>query len=840
MQSSRQISAYGDGISRPHFEYENWYPAVVPGTVVSTLSKSGAYGDPTFGTNMKNIPGYKHGRTTHFSLHKMPDDSPFKATWWYRCEFLLDNTEHCSQTWMHVDGINYAAHIWINGTRIAAADHCIGPYRRFVFNISAVVSFDKINVCAIEIVPPQPDDLNLTFIDWGPTPPDDSMGMWQGISLSRSNACALRHPFASCELDITDFSKAAVSVSTTVVNTSLERMQVLLHGVIEEIEFSKEIVLEPKEIREETFSPFDFPELILKNPRVWWPYQLGSPQTYSCRLELHIDGALSDKADFTFGIRDIVSYINEHGSRQFSVNGKNILLRGSAWKPDLFFAQSETRDDIDIAFLKNMNLNCLRMEGMLASDGFWDKCDKEGVLVLAGWPCCNHWEKWDAWKEGDYVIANESLRSQILRLRNHPSLIAWFYGSDYPPPPNVEKSYLAILDSCDKHLVRISSATAQVSPVTGPSGVKMSGPYTFVPPVYWYTDSMPGKATSFNTETGPDVCIPIFESLKKMLPPDQLFPGSDAWNHHAGLGFFTDTEIVNTAIVKRYGKPKDTKNFCDTAQVLGYECWRAMYEAYNRNFPKGTGVIGWMLNAAWPSLLWQLYDYYLKPTGAFFGTKKACEPLHIQYSYDDGSIWVANNTFEPVPEITATVRRYGLDGKPIFEQDRQISLSPYERTNVMAVPEAAEQAPLYFLRCNLKLNGRLHSDNWYCISSDKDVFSPVSKTHFYWSLDHYADMSALRDIAKPELIAAFKIASTGREEDTPYHTLEIAVRNPSEHIAFFTRLTIYNLQTKESVSPVLWDDNYVSFAPHEHRTVFCKIPKYIDISHISVSAKVWN
>jgi len=831
------VRACGDRISRPRFNIDNWYPAEIPGTIVYSLVKSEAYGDPCVGLNMKNIPGYKHGKTTHFSLHQMPDDSPFKSTWWYRCEFSLENmpSDSITQTWLHIDGLNYGAHVWINGKRIAAADHCIGSYRRFDYNISHAVSFDKINACAFEIIPPQPDDLNLTFIDWGPVPPDDSMGIWQPISISNSQTVALRRPFITSLLDCVDFTLAQLTISATLINTSNIVVHADLISTIEGIECSKAVMLEPKETKEVTFSPQDFPQLSIKNPRVWWPYQLGTPEMYRANLHVFANGKLSDETDLCFGIRDIASRLNEHGSRQFTINGKDILIRGSAWKPDLFMAQSDNRDDIDIAYLKTMNLNAFRMEGMLASDSFWDKCDKEGVMVLAGWPCCNHWENWTSWKPGDFTIAYESLRSQIIRLRDHPSFIAWFYGSDQPPPPNVEKTYVEILDEHYKNLPRISSATAQVSPRTGPTGVKMSGPYTFVPPVYWYTESMPGVATGFNTETGPDVCIPVYESLIKMLPADQLFPGSEAWNHHAGLGFFTNTDIVNNAIVKRYGKPETTENFCDTAQLLGYECWRAMYEAYNRNFPKGTGIIGWMHNAAWPSLLWQLYDYYLRPTGAFFGTQKACEPVHIQYSYDDASIWVINNKFETIDGLVANIQGYSLDSHLIFEQNSTVSLACYERKRALEGPGKIETISLYFLRCSLTQATNLLSDNWYWLSHDEDVFCPVPQTHFYRSLDHNADMSALRTIPKPDLTTTIINKGFGRNR-----VLQIQVHNPSPYIAFFTRLTIVNRKTLESISPVFWDENYPSILPGEKRMVSCRIPATIDVSDIMVEANVWH
>src|ERR1035438_903968 len=97
------------------------------------------------------------------------------------------------------------------------------------------------------------------------------------------------------------------------------------------------------------------------------------------------------------------------------------------------------------------------------------------------------------------------------------------------------------------------------------------------------------------------------------------------------------------ALTKRYGPAKSAEEYARKAQVMAYEGHRAMFEAFGRNKYTSTGVIQWMLNNAWPGMIWHLYDWYLRPGGSYFGAKKACEPLHVQYSYDDRSIVVVNS-----------------------------------------------------------------------------------------------------------------------------------------------------------------------------------------------------
>src|SRR5205814_5733632 len=108
-----------------------------------------------------------------------------------------------------------------------------------------------------------------------------------------------------------------------------------------------------------------------------------------------------------------------------------------------------------------------------------------------------------------------------------------------------------------------------------------------------------------------------------------------------------DLKIYTAALDQRYGASASMEEYSLKSQAAAYEGERAMFEAYRRNRYTSTGVIQWMLNNAWPSLIWHLYDWYLMPGGGYFGTKKACEPIHAQYSYDDKSVVVVNTTLQP-------------------------------------------------------------------------------------------------------------------------------------------------------------------------------------------------
>src|SRR5262249_41054634 len=158
------------------------------------------------------------------------------------------------------------------------------------------------------------------------------------------------------------------------------------------------------------------------------------------------------------------------------------------------------------------------------------------------------------------------------------------------------------------------------------------------------------------------------ESLKKFLPPGKLWPINEVWNYHMGGERFGNLDIHTQALEARYGKAKSVDDYAMKAQALAYDDERAMFESYRRNKGKSTGVIAWMLNSGWPSMLWQLYDYYLAAGGGYYGTKKANELIHIQYSYDNRTVVVVNDSATAVNGLKATAEVYDLHAQKVFSQ----------------------------------------------------------------------------------------------------------------------------------------------------------------------------
>jgi exo-1,4-beta-D-glucosaminidase len=220
----------------------------------------------------------------------------------------------------------------------------------------------------------------------------------------------------------------------------------------------------------------------------------------------------------------------------------------------------------------------------------YDLCDEYGILNMLGWSCEWEWEEYllkptnerygGAVTPEDIQLLADYWKDQMLWLRNHPSVYVWMLGSDQLPHPELEKKYIALFEKYDPSRAYITSAggagteNEQVigngpiySEISGPTGMKMMGPYAWTPPHYWFTDTTLGGAWGFNTETCPGASIAPVASLKKMMPESAVWPiDRSFWEYHTGRNQFTSLDRDITAIEKRYGKSDNIEE--STSQQL--------------------------------------------------------------------------------------------------------------------------------------------------------------------------------------------------------------------------------------------------------------------------------
>jgi len=816
LQSSAKIQGAGETISTAAFRAAGWYPAMVPSTVVGTLVDDGVYSDPFFGMNLRSIPGVSYKMGENFSGKPMPADSPFHVSWWYRREFAAAPGPD-GQVWLNFDGINYRANIWLNGKLIADTNQVQGAYRTYRFNITGAVSANGTNALAVEILPPDPNSLAITWVDWNPMPPDKNMGLWRDVYVTTTGPVALQDPQVITKVDVPALDQAHLIISAQLTNPGNRPVKATFKGRIEQIQFEQTVQLAAGEAKRVEFTPDRFTQLNLRQPRLWWPVPMGAQNLYDLKLQVQVGDKVSDQGTIRFGIREATSELNAKGYRVFKINGKPVLVRGGGWAPDMFLRSSPERERQEIRYVKDMNLNAIRFEGKTERGRFLELCDQEGIMVIAGWCCCDFWERWNKWKDNDYDVATESLRDQIRRIRNHPCLITYWYGSDNPPNARAESNYLAVLKELDWPNSAQASASAKKPAVGAPTGIRMTGPYDYVPPVYWYVDTNAGGAYCFNTETSPGPAVPPIESLRRMLPPEHLWPIDDYWSYHAGGGPFKSLGLFTDALNQRYGPATNVEAYAQKAQVMTYDGERAMFEAYARNKYDSTGVIQWMMNNAWPSMIWHLYDYYLRPGGGYFGAKKACEPLHIQYSYDDRSVVVVNGFYQDYKGLTAAAKIYNLDMTEKFSQSTNLDLPADGVRRAFILPSPADLSSVYFVKLTLE-DGAGHpvSSNFYWLSTRPDTMGePKEGSDWYYTpTKQVADLTALNSLPTVELKVSARSERRGNETIT-----HVTIGNPSQSLAFFVRLKVDAAGTGEEILPVIWEDNYFSLLPGEQRDV---------------------
>ena len=737
IQSTDQVPESGEVISTAAFKPANWYSATVPSTVVGTLVDDKIYPDPFFGMNLKDLS----------------TNNAFKGPWWFRKEFKV-SSKRGGQVWLNFDGINYRANIWVNGKQIADTNQIVGAYRTYQFNVTDEVASGKPNVVAVETFPADKNSLAINWVDWNPTPPDKNMGLWRDVYITTTGPVALHYPHVITKVEMPALDKAHLIVSADLENPGDKAVSATLAGTIETLKFSQTVELAAHETKH-----VEIPELTMDQPRLWWPVHMGPQNLYDLKLQVTVDGSASDENLIHFGIREATSDLNDKGFRVFKINGKPVLVRGGGWAPDMMLRPSADREIKELRYVKDMNLNAIRFEGKTESGRFLELCDREGIMVIAGWCCCDFWEQWSKWKDDDYNVATESLRDQVRRIRNHPSIITYWYGSDNPPNARAESNYLAVLKELEWPASAQSSASGHKPALTEPTGMKMSGPYQYVPPMYWDTDTQAGGAYCFNTETSAGPAIPPVETLRRILPKDHLWPIDEYWNFHCGGGAFKTLNIFTEALNKRFGEATSVEDYARKAQVMTYDGERAMFEAYARNKYDSTGVIQWMMNNAWPSMIWHLYDYYLRPGGGYYGTKKACEPLHIQYSYDDRSVVVVNGFYKEFKGLKASAKIYNLDLTEKFSQQTNLDIASDGVRRVFTLPAPADLSSTYFVKLTLEdATGKPVSGNFYWLATQGDTLDkPKDGSDWYYTpTKQFADFTALNTLPAVHLNVSSK------------------------------------------------------------------------------------
>ncbi|MCK9279689.1 MAG: hypothetical protein M0P71_03630 [Melioribacteraceae bacterium] len=829
MESSSKLSIDGSVISSLNYSPSEWLPVTIPSTVFAGLQQNDLFKDVFFSDNLKRI-----------------DKEKFNTSWWYRCEFNTEKKHSNQFIKLFFEGINYRANIWLNGKLIADTSQIFGSFRQFEINVSNNLSPIYKNILAVEVFPPQKGDPTIGFVDWNPKAPDDNMGLWRGVLVKTSGVVSISNPFVKSEIEILSLSKAELTITAEVQNNSNEEVIGKLTGKIGGIYFSKDILLKPKENRTVSFLPDEFNQLIINNPRIWWTYSLGKQELYDLELTFSINGNESDFNKTKFGIREVTDYLTADGYRGYKLNGKKVLILGGGWVDNLFLDNSTENIRTQLQYVRDMGLNTIRLEGFWGKNkDIYDICDEYGILVMAGWSCQWEWEVYIGKPDDDFgsikskediELIAQSWQDQVKWLRNHPSLFLWVYGSDKLPRPELEKKYFEILKNDDPTRPFLGAAKGLNSTLSGATGVKMLGPYDYVPPIYWWQDKENGGAYGFDTEVGIGAQLPVSESIRKMIPESSLNDIDSLWNYHCGGFSFGDLKNYNEAIDNRLGETINFEDYADNkAQFINYEGTRAMFEAHVADRYNSTGIIQWMLNGAWPKLWWQLYDYYLIPNAAYFATKKALEPVHIMYDYETKNILLSNLSLKNTNDVKCEINLYDFGMNKIYSKTVKVNIGKDLTTVLDKLSIPNNNGSIYFLDLKVKAESEILSNNFYTLPSSDDI---LDKEKTDWTRTPTLKYSNLRELNNLEIMNLnAEITSENNQNDLKYR---IKLSNNTNKLAFQINIKAFS-ENGELIAPIFLNDNYFNILPNEMREIELTIPDGTHLKKLSsIKISGWN
>ena len=826
VRSSAEVPQNGGLISLASYQADGWLKAEIPSTVYAVLMQNGKLVNPDGSQNLSQAPGMNYPQGVDFTQIEMPSDSPFRYGWWYRKVFFAK--KRGEQAYLQFDGINYAADIWLNGTEIASSAQLRGSFRSYEFNVTRLLYTDRRpNVLAVEVFAPRPGDLASTWVDWNPAPGDKNMGIYRPVRLLWSGLVALRSPQVQADAD-------SIQVSSELWNDGATAQS----GI-----FFASSSVNSKHVRQSVnLAPGEHKRVTLTLPsdgaKLWWPVGMGKQPLYRAKLGFRLSsGRLSDRAQVEFGVRKVTSEIDWQGHRLFRVNGKPFFVRGGGWASDLFLRTDKERQRRQLRLAKHLGLNSIRMEGQFEEDDFYDMADREGLMILTGWACCSTWEQSATWTDREVTTAEASLRSKLRALRNHPSILAWFYGSDSAPSPAAERLYLRVLQEENWPNPSVASASNETT-LVGPTGVKMTGPYDYVPPSYWWIDNNYGGAFGFNTETSVGPAPPGADALRDFLLPNEMWPIGPAWLFHAGQKEFHQLDTFSRAIINRYGPPVGLDDFSRKAQVLAYDGHRAMFEAYAaRQFTQTTGVIQWMLNNSWPSLYWHLFDYSLRGEGAYFGAKKANEPLHLAYNPADGGVHLIHlSNDRTYPHLRALTRIFDFSLNERARSEKQVSIGEAQSLQIDTLAAPSDITTTYFVRLELEELSpkgavlRTFPPNFYWLSKKKEILDWPRADFKHIPVVSDANLTDLQKLPNVSIQLSAKVSAS---------QARVTLKNLcSDAPAFFIQVRVVGTDDGREILPAYWDDNAITLLPGEIRELNVKYER--QTSPLRVDVKGWN
>ena len=788
--------------------------ATVPGTVLTTVLNNKMVPDPFYGMNNEKIPDiYNTGRDYY--------------TYWFVKDFTGKRANAEQQVWLHFRGINYSCDVFLNGHQLNK-ERFYGMFLRQQYNITPWLAKNGKNRLAVIVYPPDPvgnpnggqggdgtiaKNVSHQYVagwDWIQPVRDRNTGIWDKVTIEKTGAVNVQNAHVITLVPGIRMVEGKQAPAT--IKVSAELLNATGKGVHGRLQYSiaGEKIYTLVNVPAHENITVRLPDHILRDPKLWWPNGYGPQNLYNINVQfIKDDGSATDEENIKFGVREINTVWNTTTrSREVRVNGQRIFIKGGNWIiSDEMLRFSDARYDAEIRFHRDMNLNLIRIWGGAITERpeFYNACDKYGLLVMQDFwnsgDCNGRWmdqkKKDDQWTRrkypDDHQLFLASVADQVKMLRNHPSLALWCGGNEITPPEDIliamRDSIMPQLDGT-RYFIEYSNSDSMSC---NPFGGNGDGPYGIQNiNTFWEHQTYP-----FNSEVG-SVGMGDYASLERFIPkenlkiPEENYRNLDSvWRYHKYAGY--------DQYVDAYGKPTDVKDFADKAQLVNYDQYRALMEGFSAHMWQWyTGVIIWKTQNPWTALRGQMYDYYLDPNACLYGLRKGSEPFHVMYDNAEGMVMIANNTFKEKRNIMLKAEAFNMDGKgrvltQVFSYIEPTSSKKYLSLK-NAIDRMAHDKGVFLYLSLLDENKNLLDDN------------------LYWLPDSTGNYSGLQQMKKATLqIAVHKI-----EAGKVAVTISNAKENP---VAFFNRISLVNIATKQRILPAFYSDNYISVLPGETKKI---------------------
>ena len=876
VQSSAVATQPGAQISTPGFNTSTWLPvtnddAGAPGTEIEALAQNGnCPGDTALqpvnqGTSSPNSVFFSNNlQLCYGSMSKIGPDtvSQFSVPWWWRTDFT-PNLAVGQTASLIVNGVVGSANVWVNGTEVATSSIVTGAYTRFTFNVTSLIRSGT-NSLAIEVNPNDPSSMfTLDNVDWTQIPPDNNTGIQFPVQLQADGALAVGNSHVN-QSDTANLSSAALTVKTDVTNYTTAAQAATVTATITPpgtgtpITVTQNVTVPASTTQTVQFTPSSFPSLTITGPQVWWPYQLGAQPLYTLGVSVAQGATTYNTTTETFGIRTVTSSlvgsnaIEPSGARAFKINGVPIVIRGGGWSPNLFLHYSAADTAKQIAIMKNMGVDAIRLEGHIMPNDWFQQMDAAGILVNGGFQCCDAWQVGGSLTQAQLNVLQNSAQTIGTNLRNHPSVFS-FQWSDNQPSSQQESVSITGFTNADFYPQNplIASAEYKSTTTLGVSGEK-EGPYDWVPPDYWYdtthlgsdtTVTNAGAAWGYDSEESAGDTVPTMDSLNRFMSASDL---SNLWQNtkfnqyhanyepHCRLGYSFGTLChFDAALSSRYGQWSSLAQYVEDAQAQEYEDTRAQFEAFiahaNNTPLPSTGTIYWQMNKGWPSLLWNLYNSDGDQAGSYFGAQEANRSLHALYALDNGTVTLDNlsSTTQAGLSVEATV--YNLAGTVLDDQTASnISLASQQvLTGVLTPKVPTNPVETYFVELQLKQNGSLADRNVYWLSTQPDVVN-WTKTlgQPQGTVSQYANLTGLQALPSSSITATATTTRQAGPDGADLATTVTITNTSSSTVAFLLRADVrrgttsgQELAGDNELQTSLWPDNDITLFPGESQTL---------------------